>query len=96
LDRPGNADIQLDLFLDYRKNVELYPTFHKYLSDNQPAVLAIWGKNDGIFIPPGAEAFKSVVKDAQVQYVDGGHFVLENHLEEMASAILKFLEKSGI
>jgi pimeloyl-ACP methyl ester carboxylesterase len=96
LNRPGNGDIQLDLFLDYRKNVEMYPKFQQYLRDRQPPVLAIWGKNDGIFIPPGAEAFKTVVKNAQVQYVDGGHFVLENHLDEMADAILKFLDKSGI
>jgi pimeloyl-ACP methyl ester carboxylesterase len=96
LDRPGNGDIQLDLFLDYRKNVDMYPVFHTYLRDHQPPVLAIWGKNDGIFIPPGAEAFKTVVKNTQVEYVDGGHFALENHLEEMSEVILKFLEKSKI
>jgi surfactin synthase thioesterase subunit len=74
----------------------LYPIFQKYLSDHQPPVLAIWGKNDGIFIPAGAEAFKSVVKNAQVEYVDGGHFALENHLDEIAEVMLKFLEKLNI
>lgn len=69
----------------------MYPTFHKYLADNQPPVLAIWGKNDGIFIPAGAEAFKSVVEDAQIHFVDGGHFALENHLEEIADVILEFM-----
>jgi len=96
LDRPGNGDIQLDLILDYRKNIDVYPTFHKYLRDNQPPLLAIWGKNDGIFIPAGAEAFKTVVKNAQVELIDGGHFPLENHLEEISGSILKFLEKNKV
>ena len=96
MDRPGNSDIQLDLFLDYRKNLDLYPAFHKYFHDHQPPVLAIWGKNDEIFIFPGAKAYQSVLKKAEVHSVDGGHFPLETHIEEMSDAILKFLAKNGI
>lgn len=91
LDRPGNSEIQLDLFLDYQNNVAAYPSWHKYLQERQPPVLAIWGKNDPIFIPPGAEAFKKVVKQAEVHLVDGGHFVLENHVDEVSEKILDFL-----
>ncbi|KDQ11327.1 hypothetical protein BOTBODRAFT_162858 [Botryobasidium botryosum FD-172 SS1] len=90
--REGNADIQLDLFKDYGTNQTLYPTFHKYLRDNQPPVLAIWGKNDTIFIPPGAEAFKRDVKDAEVKFVDAGHFALESHLEQIGQEVIKFLD----
>ncbi|KAK7468317.1 hypothetical protein VKT23_002831 [Stygiomarasmius scandens] len=93
LDRPGNAEIQLDLFLDYQHNVELYPSFHSYFRDYQPPVLAIWGKNDPIFIPPGAEAFKKVLPKAVVKFVDGGHFSLENHGEEIGDEIIGFLER---
>ncbi|KZP23644.1 alpha/beta-hydrolase [Athelia psychrophila] len=96
LERPGNAEIQLDLILDYRNNVPLYPAFQAYLRERQPPVLAIWGKNDTIFVPAGAEAFKQVVKDVQVHLVDGGHFPLENHLEEVAGVILEFLGKNRV
>ncbi|KAH7910407.1 Alpha/Beta hydrolase protein [Hygrophoropsis aurantiaca] len=93
LARPGNADIQLDIFLDYRTNVELYPAFQQFFRQHKPPILAIWGKNDEIFIPQGANAFKTDAPDAEVVLVDGGHFVLENHLDEVADAILKFLGK---
>ncbi|KAF5392733.1 hypothetical protein D9757_000967 [Collybiopsis confluens] len=96
MDRPGNKDIQLDLFYDYRTNVTLYPAFHEFLREHQPPVLAIWGKNDAIFIPPGAEAFKSVVPKTEVHFVDGGHFALENHLDEISSRIVDFLKRNGI
>ncbi|KAM0751773.1 alpha/beta-hydrolase [Meredithblackwellia eburnea MCA 4105] len=96
LQRPGNIEIQLDLFYDYRTNVDLYPEFHAYLAKYQPPVLAIWGKNDAIFIPPGAEAFKTVVKDAEVKLIDGGHFVLENHHEEVVDEIRAFFERKRI
>lgn len=93
LERPGNDEIQLDLFLDYQNNVTLYPAFQAYLDERQPPLLAIWGKNDTIFVPEGATAYKRVVKDAKVHLVDGGHFALEAHLEEISEAILAFLEK---
>ncbi|RDB16556.1 hypothetical protein Hypma_002764 [Hypsizygus marmoreus] len=96
LDRPGNAEIQLDLFFDYRNNVALYPKFHEYFRQHQPPLLAIWGKNDPIFIPAGAEAFKKVLPNAEIHLVDGGHFPLENHLEEIYVEILRFLARNGI
>jgi len=96
LDRPGNADIQLDLFYDYRTNVALYPAFQKYLSEYQPPVLAVWGKNDEIFIPPGAEAYKKLLPKTELHFIDGGHFALENHLDEIAEEILRFLKSNEI
>lgn len=90
--RPGNADVQLDLFYDYRKNVEMYPKFHEYFKKSQVPLLAVWGKNDPIFTPPGAEAFKRDLPKATVTLVDAGHFALEHRLQEIATPILEFLE----
>jgi len=86
-------DVQLDLFFSYGTNVELYPQFQQYLRDNQPPVLAVWGKGDICFIPPGAEAFKKDVKNAEVHLLDGGHFLLETHVVEVAEKIKPFLAK---
>ena len=74
--RPGNAKIQLDYLLDYATNVPLYPEFHKYFREYKPPVLAVWGKNDEIFIAPGAEAFKRDNENVTVKLVDAGHFAL--------------------
>jgi pimeloyl-ACP methyl ester carboxylesterase len=89
--RPGNQDIQLDLFLDYANNVKLYPKFQEYFRKSKPPLLAIWGKRDLYFIPPGAEAFKRDIPNATVQFVDTGHFALETHLEEITAAMRQFL-----
>jgi pimeloyl-ACP methyl ester carboxylesterase len=91
--RPGNTDIQLDLFFDYANNVKLYPAFQEYFRKSKPPLLAIWGKNDPFFIPPGAEAFKRDNPNATVQFLDTGHFALETHVEEVAAAMRAFLEK---
>ncbi|KAF8964517.1 Alpha/Beta hydrolase protein [Flammula alnicola] len=96
LDRPGNTEVQLDLFYDYRKNVAMYPLFHEYLQNYRPPVLAIWGKNDIIFVRQGAEAYRTLLPDAEVHLVDGGHFVLENHLEEVVHHIRDFLQRRWI
>ncbi|KAJ4492466.1 Alpha/beta hydrolase fold protein [Lentinula lateritia] len=96
MDRPGNADIQLDLQLNYQTNVALYPAFHDYFRNYQPPLLAIWGANDDIFVPAGAEAFKTVLPNAQIHFVDGGHFALENHLDEISAHIISFLENIGV
>jgi pimeloyl-ACP methyl ester carboxylesterase len=96
LERPGNKDIQLDLFLDYASNVKLYPKFQEYLRRSKPPLLAIWGKNDPFFIPAGAEAFRKDLPNAQVQFLDTGHFATETHVVEIASAMRGFLEKNGI
>lgn len=87
LERPGNKDIQLDLFLDYASNLTLYPVFQKYFRDAKPPLLAIWGKHDPFFIPPGAEAYRRDNPNAVVEFLDTGHFALETHFEEIARAI---------
>ena len=94
LARAGAHEAQLDLFLDYAKNVELYPEFQKFFRTSKPPLLAVWGKNDPFFLPAGAEAFKRDIPNAEVQFFDTGHFALETHYEEIGAAILKFLKKS--
>ena len=89
--RPGNMDIQLDLFLDYANNVKLYPKFQEYFRRSKPPLLAIWGKYDPFFIPPGAEAFRRDIPSAQVQFLETGHFATETHVGEIAAAMKKFL-----
>jgi len=91
LARPGNDEIQLDLFLDYASNVALYPKFQEYFRIKQPPLLAVWGKNDPFFLPPGAEAFKRDNPNAEVHFYDTGHFALETHHQEIAGAIRDFL-----
>jgi pimeloyl-ACP methyl ester carboxylesterase len=96
LERSGNKEIQLDLFLDYASNVKLYPKFQEYFRKSKPPLLAIWGKNDPCFIPPGAEAFRKDLPNARVQFLDTGHFAIETHVVEIASAMKDFLEANGI
>ncbi|KQR78410.1 alpha/beta hydrolase [Burkholderia sp. Leaf177] len=91
LSRPGADEIQLDLFGDYKNNVALYPAFQEYFRTHRPRFLAVWGKNDPFFLPPGAEAFKRDIPDAVVRFFDTGHFALETHASEIASAIAEFL-----
>jgi pimeloyl-ACP methyl ester carboxylesterase len=91
LSRPGNAEIQLDLFLDYASNVALYPRFQAYLRTHRPPLLAVWGKNDPFFLPAGAEAFRRDVAGAEVRFLDTGHFALETHAEEIGALITEFL-----
>src|SRR5690348_6696467 len=93
LARPGNDEIQLDLFLDYASNVALYPKFQEYFRSNRPPLLAVWGKNDPFFLPEGAEAFKRDNPDAEVHFYDTGHFALETHAAEIAAAIRDFLDR---
>jgi pimeloyl-ACP methyl ester carboxylesterase len=89
--RPGNVEIQLDLFGDYKSNIALYPTFQAYFRTHKPPFLAVWGKNDPFFLPPGAEAFKRDIPGAVVRFFDTGHFALETHAAEIALAIRDFL-----
>jgi pimeloyl-ACP methyl ester carboxylesterase len=91
LARAGADDVQLDLFGDYKSNVALYPTFQNYFRTHKPPFLAVWGKNDPFFLPPGAEAFKRDIPDAVVRFFDTGHFALETHAREIATAIRDFL-----
>jgi pimeloyl-ACP methyl ester carboxylesterase len=90
LARAGADDVQLDLFLNYESNVQLYPTFQAYFRQYRPRFLALWGKNDPFFLPPGAEAFKRDIPDARVRFFDTGHFALETHAKEIANAIRDF------
>jgi len=92
LSRQGVAEVQLDLFGDYKSNVALYPEFQRYFRKHRPPLLAVWGKNDPFFLPPGAEAFKRDIPEATVRFFDTGHFALETHAGEIAAAIHEFLQ----
>jgi pimeloyl-ACP methyl ester carboxylesterase len=93
LARPGADEVQLDLFGDYKSNVELYPKFQAYFRKHKPPFLAAWGKNDPFFLPAGAEAFKRDIFDADVRFFDTGHFALETHGAPIAAAIRDFLAR---
>lgn len=92
LDLPGHLDIQLDLMLDYRSNVALYPKFQAYFRDKKPKLLAVWGNKDPFFLPPGAEGYKKDIPDAKVKFYDTGHFALETHAKEIGADILDFMK----
>ena len=89
--RPGAEEIQLDLILDYRSNVDRYPVFQAYFRDHQPALLAAWGGNDAHFLPAGAEAFRRDLPRAELHLLDTGHFALETHAAEIGRLITDFL-----
>lgn len=92
--RPGNAEVQLDLLLDYASNVEKYPEFQAYFRKHQPPLLAVWGKNDPFFLPAGAEAWKRDIPGADVRFYDTGHLALETHGAEIGAVIRRFLDKN--
>jgi pimeloyl-ACP methyl ester carboxylesterase len=94
--RAGADEAQLDLFGDYKNNVAMYPEFQAYFRKHKPPLLAIWGKNDPFFLPPGAEAFKRDIPAAEVRFLDTGHFALETHCDEIAAAIRDFLPRAGV
>jgi pimeloyl-ACP methyl ester carboxylesterase len=92
--RPEAKEIQLDLVLSYRTNVALYPQFQEYFRKSQVPLLAVWGKNDPFFLPPGAEAYKRDLPNAEIHFLDAGHFALETHSAEIAELILAFLDRT--
>jgi pimeloyl-ACP methyl ester carboxylesterase len=92
LDRPGNIDIQLDLVLDYRNNIALYPKFQAYFRNYQPPFLAVWGNKDPYFLPAGAEAYKCDMPKAKIKFYDTGHFALETNAMDIGQDILNFLD----
>ena len=94
--RTGNDEIQLALFRNYGTKIPLYETWQSYLRSHQPPTLVISGKKDAIFIAAGAEAFKKDIQDAQVNLLNGGHFVFEEKHTEAATVIKSFLSKKGI
>jgi pimeloyl-ACP methyl ester carboxylesterase len=96
LERLGNKDIQLDLFLDYASNIKLYPAFQDYFRKARPPLLAIWGKNDPFFIPAGAEAFRKDIPTARVEFLDTGHFAIETHVVEIAARMKDFFVASEV
>jgi pimeloyl-ACP methyl ester carboxylesterase len=92
--RPGADEIKLDLILDYRSNVALYPAFQAYFRDKQPPFLAVWGKNDPAFVPAGALAYQRDLPRAEVHLLDTGHFALETHAADIADIMLDFLDRT--
>jgi pimeloyl-ACP methyl ester carboxylesterase len=96
LDRPGNVDIQLDLFYDYRTNVPLYPAFQEFFRKYQPPTLIVWGKNDFIFPAEGAAPYSRDLSKVETHLLDTGHFALETHGDEIAGLILGFFGRHGI
>lgn len=94
ISRPGNADIQLDLVLDYASNVAMYPTFQDYFRQYQPPLLAVWGEHDPFFLPAGAQAWKRDLPQADIRFYDTGHFALETHGREIIPVIREFLDKN--
>ena len=92
--RPGNVDIQLDLFLDYASNLAMYPQFQAYFRRHRPPILAVWGRNDPFFLNAGAEAFRRDVPEAEVRFFDTGHFALETHVNDIGPVIVDFLDRN--
>jgi pimeloyl-ACP methyl ester carboxylesterase len=90
LNQPGQADIQSDLFYDYRTNVEAYPKWQAWMRDKQPRLLVIWGKHDLSFDPSEPEAYRRDVPNAEVHVLDAGHFALDTAADEIAALVLAF------
>ena len=93
LDRPGNIEVQMDLFYDYRTNLPLYPAVQAYFREHRPPTLIVWGKNDKIFPPDGAHPYKRDLPDVEFHLLDTGHFALEDKADEMVPLIRGFLER---
>jgi pimeloyl-ACP methyl ester carboxylesterase len=96
LDQPGNKEIQLDLFYDYRTNVEKYPVWQEWMRKSQVPLLAVWGKNDMIFVKEGAACYKRDSSNTEVHLLDAGHFAVESHAQEIGAVMLGFLARKGI
>src|ERR1051325_300177 len=93
LDRPGNDEIQLDLFLSYGSNPPLYPSWQEYFRTHQPPMLIAWGEHDPIFPAAGAEPYKRDLKTLEYHLLDAGHFALETNGDEIAELMREFLGK---
>ncbi|MEV6062405.1 alpha/beta hydrolase [Nocardia asteroides] len=94
LDRPGNKEIQLQLFADYKNNLDGYPGFQKYFAEHRPPTLITWGEHDEIFGADGARAYLRDLPDAELHLLDAGHFALETHGPEIAALIRDFLGRT--
>jgi pimeloyl-ACP methyl ester carboxylesterase len=93
LSRPGNIDMQIGLFGDYRRNVELYPSFQRYFREHRPPMLIVWGLHDPFFTQAGARAYLRDLPDAELHLLDAGHFALETRASRIASLVREFLER---
>ena len=93
LSRPGARRANLDLLYDYRKNVPLYPAWQQFLREHRPPTLIVWGKGDVFFTQAGATAYLRDLPDAELHFLDGGHFVLEDHAAEVGALITRFYQK---
>ncbi|KAF2467379.1 putative hydrolase [Lindgomyces ingoldianus] len=96
LDRPGNKEIQINLFYDYQNNVKLYPKFQEYFRKSQIPLLACWGEHDIFFIAPGATAYKRDLPNAEIKFLDAGHFATESNPKQIAELMIEFLKKNEI
>lgn len=94
MSRPGAEEVQLDLILDYRTNIERYPEFQAYFREHQPPFMAVWGRHDPAFIPAGADAYRRDLPHAEIHLLDTGHFALETHAAEIAQFIRSFLGRN--
>ena len=94
LDRPGNQEVQLEMFLDYGTNVDEYPTWQALFRKHQPPALLMWGKNDVIFPPEGAHPYKRDLADLEFHLLDTGHFALEEYGSQIAKRMLAFLDRN--
>jgi pimeloyl-ACP methyl ester carboxylesterase len=94
LNQPGQAEIQANLFYDYRTNVENYPKWQKWLQEKQPRLLVIWGKYEASFDSSEPESYRRDVPTAEVHIVDGGHFAMDTAADEVAALVRNFLDSS--
>jgi pimeloyl-ACP methyl ester carboxylesterase len=93
LNQPGQAEIQSDLFYNYRTNVENYPKWQAWMQEKQPRLLVIWGKYEASFDPSEPEAYRRDVPQAEVHIVDGGHFALDTAADEIAALVVQFMKR---
>lgn len=92
--RPGAEEIQLDLILDYRTNLDRYPEFQEYFRNHKPPLLATWGKHDPAFVPAGADAYRRDIPEAEIHLLETGHFALETHAKQIGSLMTDFLDRN--
>jgi pimeloyl-ACP methyl ester carboxylesterase len=93
MNRPDNIEMQMDLILDYRNNIKLYPAFQQYFRESKPPILAVWGNKDPFFGPAGAEAYKKDDPNTLVKFYNTGHFALETNCDDIGQDILDFMVK---